>query len=461
MSFCLTLSSLSKNKRKEILRKCSLKSKSTMYNTSPAPVRCFNVDRDTDTLYLPLGLWKSYSDDFPNGEKKDFPKMNKNVKFTGKLLTAETDPSERNRDQDIVAKTALRHLKNNNSVFISCFTGFGKTALAIYLSLVLGLKTLIICDIDLVKDQWPDEYSKYTKGGAKIKCQKIIGKITQLDPNADVYIVGIQKSTRLDFDLTSIGTVIIDEAHLSTVTAFTNSLLNFQPMYLIGLSATPDRKDGLDSLFNLYFGEKKNFVVRMEHKDFTVYKYQTGIIPDIEYKMFQGRMIPNWDVITKSIEHNEDKWKLVADVACEPEFADEKIMILCKLNASLNGIYSILEKREEYVAKLSGTTKKWDKNARILVAGFKKAGVGFNDPELTMIIIASDTTDIRQFEGRCRTTDNIIYHFVDYYSSFEKHWNDANCRGHYLRKGADIIVLGEEHIYDTKVKKMTTKRLGK
>ena len=94
----------------------------------------------------------------------------------------------------------------------------------------------------------------------------------KLDPTADVYIVGIRKASMMkNEDFVNIGTVIIDEAHIATVTAFTQTLLKFQPRYLIGLSATPDRpSDGLHSIFNFYFGPTKDFIIRREKRIYCI-----------------------------------------------------------------------------------------------------------------------------------------------------------------------------------------------
>jgi len=319
------------------------------------------------------------------------------------------------------------------------------TACGVYLSVKLRLKTMVICHFDIVRKQWPGEYEKFTGNTAKI--QLIKGKNCKLDPKADVYIIGIQKAASMKAsDFINIGTVIIDEAHISTITAFTKTLLRFQPRYLIGLSATPDRPDGMHSLLTNYFGKPKDFIVREEVKDFTVYKLQTPFKPEISYTIVRGRTVPNWSAIINSIESNEERWSLIANLTFQNP--SEKIIILCNRNSLANGVYNILVEAGESCALLIGTVKQYDKNKRILVAGFKKGGVGLNDPDLTMAIIASDTKDVRQYEGRIRTSNNIIYHLVDYYKPFQNHWEE--CETWYLAKGADIKVIGTNHVYKTK-----------
>ena len=362
-------------------------------------------------------------------------------------MTIETDPAGRGRDQDVVVAEALARLELEGAIFIASYTGYGKTATAIYLSLTLGLKTIVICHFDIVRKQWPGEYEKFSGGNVTIQFLKGTG--CKLDPDADVYIVGIQKAANMSVDdFITIGTVIIDEAHIATVAAFTRTLLKFQPRYLIGLSATPDRPDGLHSLLTNYFGDMNEFIVRKEVKDFTVYKLQTPFKPEISYTVVRGRTVPNWNAIINSIEENPKRWKLIADLAIE--YPEEKIIILCNRNVLAKGVFGILNEGGESVELLIGTTRKYDNTKRVLVAGFKKGGVGLNDPDLTMAIIASDTKDVRQYEGRIRTTNNIIYHLVDYYKPFQNHWED--CERWYSEKGAEIKTLGTNHTYSSSSK---------
>ena len=762
MSFELELSSLSKKQRYETLKRFSIQPKKTQYNTDPDKIRCFRANASEDSLVLPLGSWRSYLDEFPN-DIKDFHRMGKNAKFNGKLLTIDTDPSKRGRDQDVVAKKALHRLEKEGSIFIASFTGFGKclapgtpvlmfdgtvkpvedvyigdkimgddskcrnvlsvctgyeqmyeidplegksftvneshilslksifhghiqksgidnlievytvyifdndkyiiksftslqdalklsnilkkqtidievkdflklptkiqytfecywtnidfkgkdvkmdpykmglwlggietvdvykyynykpygipldykansrkirlellsglieahslctyedndndtglytlsytsmelandvkdvcrslgfacnmkrilnnyvvkfginqvcdvrcernlitsrkfidnydrknpihittsftifkkqvgkyygfeidgnrrfllgnymvthnTAMGVYLSLTLGLKTAVMCHFDTVRKQWPGEYEKFSKGGAVV--QFVQGAKCKLDKNADVYIIGVQKASNMSPEsFSDIGTVIIDESHVATVAAFSKTLLNFRPRYLIGLSATPDRPDGLHSLFTNYFGNSSEFIVRKETKEFTVYKINTPFKPEINLTVVKGRTVPNWNTVVNSIEENVKRHNLIANIAIKHK--NEKVIILCNRNVLSEGVYKILKERGESVALLIGQKKSYDKSSRILVAGFKKGGVGLNDPNLTMAIIASDTKDVRQYEGRIRTTNNIIYHLVDNYRSFENHWK--LCEKWYKSKGAVIKYLGD------------------
>ena len=199
-------------------------------------------------------------------------------------------------------------------------------------------------------------------------------------------------------------------------------------------------------LLYLYYGPRNHFIKRTEVKDFTVIKYMTKYKPKIEYIMVRGRMTINWNEVINSISSNVERQKEIAKLAIR--HPEHRILILSNRQDQCKGIHNILLESSEDSALLIGTTKKWDKSCRILVAGMKKAGVGFNDPTITMLIIASDSKSVKQYEGRVRTSNNIIYDIVDNFSSFEKHWEE--CREPwYLQRGATIKHEGNEVCIDS------------
>jgi len=326
MSFVLTLNSLSQEQRLHILRAFTVRPTKDSYAPNPPKYDCFLASQKDDCLYLPLGMWQRYvkydlfSNNlfFPNGLADTFPKMNEGACLTLPLLTIDTDPSGRKRDQNVVAKLALDKLDSDGTVFIAVNTGFGKMALGIHLSVTLKLKTLIMCHISKVNQQWVAEYLKFSNG---VVVHHIDKKITEW--SADVYIVGIQKLSNLIEQndesfmnlLSNIGTVIVDEAHVATVTAFTQCLLRVQPRYLIGLTATPDRKDGLQSMFELYFGNPSTFITRHEVKEFTVYKYQTPFEPNVRYTTIMGETRLDWTECVRSVDENPGVWNVIANIA--------------------------------------------------------------------------------------------------------------------------------------------------
>jgi len=428
MSIRIPFNKLSDEVKEKISKTCSVRLPVTQYEPNPGSVFCFEVNKKAKEVVVPFGQWRLIYDKFP-----DTGFSFTSGSFTTSLYTKQTDP-KKYRDQDIMMTEALSKLKENHYVFLELATGYGKTACATYITSHFRLKTLILCHLSTVgHEQWPKEIEKFTTG---FKVQVVKGKT--LDPTADIYIMGVLKASGMSKEVfKDIGLVIYDEAHIATPTACTKSLLKIHPRYIVGLSATPtDRDDGMQKLLYLYFGPRKEFIKRTEVKDFTVIKYKTKYKPKLEYTMVRGRMTINWNEVMNSMSANVDRQREIAQLAIR--HPEHRILILSNRQDQCRGVHSILTESGEDSALLIGATKKWDKSCRILVAGMKKAGVGFDDSTLTMLIIASDVKSVKQYEGRIRTTNNLIYDMVDNFSTFERHWSEER-EPWYRRRGATIV----------------------
>ncbi|HMP28226.1 MAG TPA: DEAD/DEAH box helicase family protein [Saprospiraceae bacterium] len=409
-----------------ISKKCVAKASKSQYEDNPDPIYCFEVAEEEGIIYVPLGIWKDVIDEENLPVK--YPKTN--VTCKKKLYTLETDPKGY-RDQDVVFEEALVKLENDRVLFLALSTGFGKTTLGNYFACYTKLKTAVLCHIDKVNEQWIEEFTKFTNA----KVQRVKGS-KPIDPNADVYIIGVQKASKIPREqLSHIGLVIFDEAHVATVTAFKTSLLRFQPKYVIGLSATPRRADGLHKLLTMYFGPRKEFIHRQEVKEFTVYKVNTPFKPSIKYTMVKGVMVPDWCHIVNSIEYNEERHDYIVKLIMS--HPNHKILVLSGRQNQSKSIYKkAVEAGEKSIKLLIGTTKDDGISKRVTIAGTKKAGTGYDDPELNMLIIASDCKNVEQWEGRLRTVGCIIFTLIDDYKTFENHWKIQEAW--FLKKGATI-----------------------
>ena len=428
MSFSIPLDRMTEDVKTMMEHECNIRSNKDFYTEKVTLFRCYEVNKEENRVYLPLALWPRLCARFPNRD------MGTSISGLTELVpyTIRTDPKQY-RDQDVVLKEAHTKLRENGMVFLALATGFGKTSLGILLTCRLGQKTLVLCHFQSVNRQWLDEFRAKTT----LNIQLVRGD--ELDPAADVYIMGILKASKLDratFRAARIGTLIVDEAHVATITAFTKSLLKLQPRFLIGLSATPQRADGMHRIFAPYFGPPRHYIKRHETKSFTVFKCVTPFSPSLEYTHVRGRTVLDWTKFINSLEYNEQRHHLVASIAMR--YCDHHIMILSNRVAQSQGIYDILASKGEDVEKLWGNMKseKCNLGARILVAGMQKAGIGFNDPRRDMLILASDAKNVKQYEGRIRTSNNLIFDMVDNHSTLENHWKVRE--KWYRRRGATI-----------------------
>ena len=132
------------------------------------------------------------------------------------------------------------------------------------------MRTLVLTFNKDVQDQWADEFEQET-GTRPARLTNWLKRKKRGD--IPIFLVegtlSFQKLDRELIDSLGIGTVIIDEAHLTT-DAINECLLRIEPRYLIGLSATSDKRQ---DILSIHF--EKNFIFGTEHKEFIVYKVKT------------------------------------------------------------------------------------------------------------------------------------------------------------------------------------------
>jgi superfamily II DNA or RNA helicase len=443
MSITIELSSVSDELLQALSEEIIIKPPITTYNPTPELISCFSIDREEGTMTIPMCFRSLHRDFFSEPSNDRHIVANPNWRCKKKLYTTKQpapvgtvlDPKG-SRDQDDVVAEALDQLERNRVVFISASPGAGKTSMAAYVAAKFKLKTLVLCHITKVLDQWVKEFETWSNATV----QRVTAS-KGLDPNAEVYVCGVMTAKKIPREeFAEIGLVIVDEAHIATKTLFSEVLLKVQPKYLIGLSATPRRADGLQKLLTVWFGPSKGFVHRHEVKDFVVYKIETPYRPTIKYQIRYGKPpSPDWNVVINSIAYNEERQNYV--VGLTQQHPDHRIMVMSDRIEECSAIYDKLVELGEDPVFLAGTSKKKMDTTkhRILVAGRKKAGTGFDDPGLTMLVLCTTCKMVNQFEGRIRTTNNIIYDLVDDYRTFETHWRLR--KTWYESRGADVKVI--------------------
>ena len=229
----------------------------------------------------------------PRPPRSKFPNIK--CKFKGKLREPQT----------VVKKEAITCLNKRGSTMISAYCGFGKTILAVNIAMSIKFRTLIIVNKIVLMKQWEESILRFSPNA-------VVRRLTAKSPKkpADFYIMNAQNVSKKGRDFfDDVGLVIVDEAHMIMAETLSRSMQYVYPRYIIGLTATPYRPDGLDILLQFYFGRHK--IVRKLHRKHIVYKVDTGFIPKIERTM-QGRV--NWGSILDQQANNEYRNELIVRI---------------------------------------------------------------------------------------------------------------------------------------------------
>lgn len=369
---------------------------------------------------LPFGKWRDFYD--------EFPEQGTSVCFSSKA-EHKVNPRE---NQVSVFNEAWPRLQKNRCVFLHLSTAVGKTFMGIYLSFKLGKKFIMSTYRTSLFPQWMEEIKKFTT----LNVQHIKSSKTKYNPDADGWLVSptIMKAMPEDIKQQA-GTLILDEVHELVTPLRFGVYLTIQPDYLICLTATHDRKDGLESILFMLCGDREEFVDRFTTKEkMRIIKVNTGIIGRYVTNPTTGRL--DWKGMVDSIITQQRRVDMVVDLI--QKHPDERVMLMAVFNVHFDLIEPALKKAGISFSRMYGKHNEGgDKSTRVLLAQEKKGGVGFDDQTLKVLIFLDTITDVRQKEGRIRGDVPIIYDLVDNTNVHNNHWN---IRKEWYAKRMDVPV---------------------
>jgi superfamily II DNA or RNA helicase len=400
MSIYVKIDSIPLNVRNNINKDLEIKIENKFGGCAPKYIYPFEIEKDNITLPFAYAVEKKLKR--PNRDSLS----SFNCSFEGTLRP----------EQKEVRKEAIKQLSNSGSVLLSMYCGFGKSSTSMKLSCDIGLKTLIIVNKLILIKQWEEGIKTFCPNAS---VQKLTTKSKK--DNCNFYIINAQNVEKMGKSFFSdIGTVIVDEAHLIMAETLSRCLQWVTPRYLIGLTATPYRVDGLNALLDLYFGKYK--IIRTLWREHIAYKVSTGFKPTIELAQ-NGRV--NWSSVLESQASDIDRNELIIKIL--KHYSERNFLVLTKRVAQGEYLVKRLMEEGENVTSLFGSNQEYNVTSRILVGTNSKCGTGFDHAKMDALLLACDLEQyFVQYLGRVfRTKDvkPIIFDLVDDYSLLSKHFN--------------------------------------
>jgi len=179
------------------------------------------------------------------------------LKFNGTL---------RDYQEPVVCKF-INYVKQHNvgGGLLELPCAWGKTSASLYILGQLKKKTLVIVHKEFLMNQWIERIHQFLPDAT---IGKIQGQIIDVE-NKDIVLCMIQSLVSKEYPsqlFESFGFTIIDEVHHISSQTFSNSLFKVVTKYMLGLSATMERKDGTTKIFKMFLGDVVHKVdVKNEH----------------------------------------------------------------------------------------------------------------------------------------------------------------------------------------------------
>ena len=324
---------------------------------------------------------------------------------------------------------------------ISLHTGGGKTVCALYIASQLRLPTLVIVHNSFLRDQWYDRVRSFLPNA---RIGRIQGDTFEVE-GRDVIIAMLQTLSMKEFPISNfkpLGLVIVDECHHIASEVFVQALPKVTSKYMLGLSATPTRKDGLMPVAHWFLGpllyESQQTDIRDSSILVEVYEYQNDdpVFNEIIYNK-QGVMFTTLMINKLTEEKQRTQWlvEILQDVL--EESPERQILVLTDRVQHTKDILTMLPSELQGKAAILSTdvhaTKRTEycSSRSILIATYAMCKEGFDVPTLNTLMMATPRPDIDQIVGRilrveksARTIHPLILDIVD--PQFRRQFQERN-----------------------------------
>lgn len=339
-----------------------------------------------------------------------------NIEFKGKL-----------RDETFQNVALAKAIQAGHGV-LSLPCGFGKTTVSLAIACKLGYRTMIVVHKEFLANQWRERIQQFCPGAT-------IGIVQQnkKEINCDFIIAMLQSLSLKEYsfeDFDSVGTLIVDEAHHVCAKVFSQSLFKLCPKHAFGLSATPNRKDGLTKVLHWFMGPTFFAVERENQAQVDVFPldFTCGRFSDPPPCTRFGKL--SLATMVTEVTEMPDRNALIVSTIKSATRGNRQILVLSDRRAHCEWIHERFKEtsglymggmKEEELTKSSGK--------QIIVATFSQAHEGLDIPSLDTVLLATPKSDIVQSIGRIMRETNgkknnpRIYDIVDQWSVFFAMYN--------------------------------------
>ena len=322
----------------------------------------------------------------PNEDKRPEPTRTR-VKFHGTLR----DATHQN--------AALAAAIDAGHGVLSLPCGFGKTTVSLAIACKLGYRTMIVVHKEFLANQWEERIKQFCPGAT-------IGRVQQnkKDVECDFVIAMLQSLSLKEYtfgDFDSIGTLIVDEAHHICAKVFSQSLFKMCPKHIFGLSATPNRKDGLTKVLHWFMGPTFFAVERENQQDVEVFP--------IEFECQRFRDPPpctrfgklSLSTMITELTENRERNSMLVGLISRIAKSTRQILVLSDRRQHCMMLHQCFPKRSGlYMGGMKEADLAESSTKKIIFATFSQAHEGLDIPSLDTVILATPKSDIVQSIGR-------------------------------------------------------------
>jgi len=305
-------------------------------------------------------------------------------------------------DQKNIISPILDSYKKNGGGILSLPCGFGKTIIALYFIALLQKKTLIIVHREFLITHWSEKIKECLKNVTI----KVIRSTTEKIPLCDIAICMLQTLSIKDFPngyFDSFGHIIIDECHRVSTTVFSTIFFKINSNYMLGLSATPERKDNMTKVIKWHIGNVINIstvkhIINIDVKRFVLNYNKEKILSNNEF-IFSNK-------ITKLLDDDLRNNIIINLIIYEIKKCSERhFLVLSDRVEHLKKLKKLFNNKKInsvglFIGEMSKDELTSSKKCRIILGTYSMANEGLDIPTLNCLILTSPKNEVLQTIGR-------------------------------------------------------------
>jgi superfamily II DNA or RNA helicase len=349
-------------------------------------------------------------------------------RFAGTPIKVEFDGQLRPVQEEAVAG-----IRVHDEGILCAPTAFGKTAVAAWLIANRKVNTLILVHRQQLLDQWQERLAMFLNMPA-VSIGHIGGGKMRRTGSIDVAVIQslYQKEAVRDF-VAEYGQVIVDECHHISAFTFEQVMKQVKAKYVVGLTATPTRKDGHHPIIYMQCGSVRFSMSAKAMAEMNPFEHR--VVP----RHTEFRMPPDLTEVTiqdvyGALSNDALRNAMIADDIVRAIESRRSPLLLTGRTEHLQYFATRLRGAVQHVFVLKGGMGKKqrrmtaeamaavpDNESRVILATGSYIGEGFDDARLDTLFLAMPISwkgTLQQYVGRLhRLHDNKrvvqVYDYVD------------------------------------------------
>ena len=342
-------------------------------------------------------------------------------------------------------------INGNRRFLLGDFTVTHNTVLAIHLIERIRKKTIILVHKEFLMNQWVDRIHQFMPNA---KVGFLQGKRREME-DVDIVLGMIQSIFNKDFPVNtfaSFGMTIIDEVHRIGSCEFSATLSKIVTPYMLGISATVDRKDQMTDILYMFIGPKIYSISRANDEPVCVQaiEYESRDPEFNEVEMLNNGKVNFSSMVSKLCSFAPRSDFIIRIIrTLFAEDPDKQMIVLCHNRCLLVYLYEQLTSVAisvgnptvgYYVGGMKQAQLEESESKQVVLATYAMAAEALDIKSLSTLLLVSPKTDIVQSVGRILRVKHekpLVIDLLDSHSCFRGQW--VKRRQYYKRCNYKII----------------------